>query len=57
MKKTLKKFNKNLFPKKYGSHRVVIFPFNNTHKEKLFFLIEYKNGYLAASELFQIFTQ
>ena len=30
---------------------------NETHKKKLFYLIQYKNGWLAASDLFDMFTQ
>ena len=31
--------------------------FNDTHREKLFNSIQYKNGWLAASELFRMFMQ
>ena len=30
---------------------------NDTQREKLFYSIQYKNGYLAASSLFHMFTQ
>ena len=30
---------------------------NDTHREKLFYSIQYKNGWLAASDLFEMFTQ
>ena len=31
--------------------------FNDTHKEKLLYSIQYKNGWLAASDLFDMFAQ
>ena len=31
--------------------------FNDTHREKLFYSIQYKNGWLAACDLFDMFTQ
>ena len=31
--------------------------FNDTYRKKLFYSIQYKNGWLAASELFNMFTQ
>ena len=30
---------------------------NDTHREKLFYSIQYKNGWLAASDVFDMFTQ
>ena len=30
---------------------------NDTHKEKLFYSVQYKNDYLAAFDLFQMFSQ
>ena len=33
------------------------FSINDNHREKLFNSIQYKNGWLAASDLFDIFTQ
>ena len=30
---------------------------NDTHMEKLFYSTQYKNGYLATSDLFHMFTQ
>ena len=40
-----------------GSLRIEINAVNYTHREKLFYSIQYKNGCLAASELFHMFTQ
>ena len=34
-----------------------IYSFNDTHREKMFYLIQYKNGYSAASDLFHMFTE
>ena len=31
--------------------------FNDTQREKLLYSIQYKNGWLAASDLFHVFTQ
>ena len=30
---------------------------NDTHREKLRYSVQYKNGWLAASDLFDVFTQ
>ena len=32
------------------------FCLNDTHTEKLFYSIQYKNGWLAASDLFHVYT-
>ena len=42
----------------FASNRVnKNFKFKDTHREKLFYSIRYKNGCLAASDLFHMFTQ
>ena len=58
-KKTLKDFRS---PRVTGgitksSKRSQILYVNNTHREKLCYLIQYNNGWLAASGLFDTFIQ
>ena len=36
---------------------MVIQQLNDTHRKKLFYSIQYKNVWLAASDLFDMFTQ
>ena len=36
---------------------VICFIFNDTHREELFYSIHYKNGCVAASDLFHMLTQ
>ena len=43
-----------MFPLHFCKYRVGI---NVTHMEKLFYSVQYKNGWLAASELFDMFTR
>ena len=50
---------RNTFAKKKINQTFTIktFLINDTHREKLFYSIHYKNGRLAASDLFHMFTQ
>ena len=44
--------------KEENYHRILHIQINDTHREKLcFYSIQYKNGCLAASDFFHIFTQ